>query len=140
MKTLLFVFTHNRIYSIRGFHKRRPHKIAKNWSSSHLSTKYLQWLNSSCPCGHTINIEKSEVFCTKKYGRPHLKNSPLSALDKPPFGRLLWTTPTSYNPHQRLIMQFYIQTGNPSYINLLCDSMHCKIGVYFATYLSFLYF
>jgi len=30
-----------------------------------------------CPCGHTINFEKSEVFCTKKCGRPHLKNLPL---------------------------------------------------------------
>jgi len=24
-----------------------------------------------CPCGHTINFEKFEVFCTKKCGRPH---------------------------------------------------------------------
>jgi len=28
-----------------------------------------------CPCGHTINFEKSDVFCTKTYGRPNLKNS-----------------------------------------------------------------
>jgi len=42
-----------------------------------------------CPYGHTINFENSEVFCTKKCGRPHLKNpsSPLvrkmSALNEP---------------------------------------------------------
>jgi len=29
-----------------------------------------------CLCKHTINFEKSYVFCTKKYGRPHLKNPP----------------------------------------------------------------
>jgi len=41
-----------------------------------------QALSTPCPCGHTINIEKSEVFCTKKCGRPHLKTprpSPLTA-------------------------------------------------------------
>jgi len=35
-----------------------------------------------CPCGYTINFEKLK-FCTKKCGRPHLKNLlPLSVLDK----------------------------------------------------------
>jgi len=29
-----------------------------------------------CECGHTLHFEKSGVFCTKKCGRPHLKNSP----------------------------------------------------------------
>jgi len=42
-------------------HKRRPYKIVKNWPLP--------------PCGHTINYENFEVFCTKKCGRPHLKNS-----------------------------------------------------------------
>jgi len=37
---------------------------------------------SPCSCGHTINFEKSDDFCTKKCGRPHLKN-PL-----PPCNRL----------------------------------------------------
>jgi len=45
-----------------------------------------------CPYKHTINFEISEVFCTKKCGRPHLKTpSPrlplgrkMSALDKLP--------------------------------------------------------
>jgi len=27
-----------------------------------------------CPCGHTMNFEKSEFFCTKKCERLHLKN------------------------------------------------------------------
>jgi len=53
-----------------------------------LSAKCLHWLNPSCPCGHTITLEKSEVVSTKNCGRSHLKNlSPLvhkmSALDKP---------------------------------------------------------
>jgi len=46
-------------------HKGRPHKIAK-----------IDLL-PPCPCGHTINFQKSEVFFTKKCGRPHL-SSPLS--------------------------------------------------------------
>jgi len=29
-----------------------------------------------CSCGYTINFEKSEVFCTKKCERPHLKKPP----------------------------------------------------------------
>jgi len=51
-------------------HERRRHKIAKNWP---LLTALAQ-TRSSCPCRHTINFEKSEVFCTKKCGRPHMKN------------------------------------------------------------------
>jgi len=50
--------------------------------------------------GHTINFEKSEAFCIKKCGHPHLKNPlpfvrKMSALDKPPeCGRpSLWTAP-----------------------------------------------
>jgi len=40
-----------------------------------LSEKCSNWLNPltpTCPRGHTKNFEKSEVFCTKKCGRPHL--------------------------------------------------------------------
>jgi len=59
-----------------------------------------------CPCGHTINFEKSEVFYTKNCGRP-LLSSPLSEKCThwtnpfpPDYGRLLWTAPydvmTSY--------------------------------------------
>jgi len=40
-----------------------------------------------CPRGHTIDFEKSEVFCTKKSGRSHLQNSSLTT--KCPN----WTTP-----------------------------------------------
>jgi len=61
-----------------------------------LSAKCPHWLNPlpppPCPCGHTINFKKSEVFYTKKCRRPHLKKAPWSALDTPPdCGRLLWT-------------------------------------------------
>jgi len=31
-----------------------------------------------CPCGHTINFEKPDIFCTKKCGHPHLKTPSLS--------------------------------------------------------------
>jgi len=53
-----------------------------------------------CPCGHTINFEKSEVFCAKKCGRTHLKKSPppcpqnvrtRQALPPVHCGRLLWS-------------------------------------------------
>jgi len=52
---------------------------------------------SLCPFGHTINFEKSDVFCTKNCKRPHLKNPfplvrKISALDNPLLDcrRLLW--------------------------------------------------
>jgi len=81
-------------------HKRRSHKIAKN--DPHCPQNVLTGSPPpSCPCGHTIKFEKSYAFCTRKYGRPHLKNpGPLVrkmfALDKllpPDCRRLLWTTP-----------------------------------------------
>jgi len=52
-----------------------------------------------CPCGHTINFEKSEVFCTKKPSAfeelPPLVRK-MSALDKPlppDCGPLSWMAP-----------------------------------------------
>jgi len=49
-------------------HKGHPHKIANNWPPC------PHWLNPlpSCPCGHTITFEKSDVFLIKKCGCPHL--------------------------------------------------------------------
>jgi len=50
------------------------------------------------PCGNTINFVKSEVFCAKTCGCPHLKN-PLCSKNVrtgqtvPDCGRLLWTAP-----------------------------------------------
>jgi len=58
-------------------HKRRPHKIAK--------TDPLVRTSSS-PCGHTINVEKSEFF-EQKMRRSHLKTPlvrKISAMDPPP--------------------------------------------------------
>jgi len=43
-------------------HKRRPHKIAKNWPPSLLFAKYLHWLHPPCPCGHIINFKKCKLF------------------------------------------------------------------------------
>jgi len=54
------------------------------------------WFNPPpLSCGHTINFEKSEVFCTQKCWRPEL--DPLSNLStKCPRGRLLWTAPNYF--------------------------------------------
>jgi len=49
-------------------HKGRPHKIDP------LVRKMSALAQPPCPCRHTINFEKSDVFYTKKCGRPHLKN------------------------------------------------------------------
>jgi len=54
---------------------------------------------------HRENFEKLEVFCTKKCGRPHLKNFPPPLSEKcpqwanplpPEWRRLLWTAPYKY--------------------------------------------
>jgi len=67
-------------------HKGRPLKIDPLAAKSPHRLKHP--LLSPYLCGHTINSEKSDVFCTKKCGRPHLKYpSPfvrkMSALDTP---------------------------------------------------------
>jgi len=53
--------------------------------------------STPCPCRHTINFEKSEVFCAKKCRRPLQKNPlvrKMSALNKlPDCKRLLWMAP-----------------------------------------------
>jgi len=41
-------------------------------TTSPIICKVSYWLKPPCPCGHSIYFEKSEVFCTKKCGRPHL--------------------------------------------------------------------
>jgi len=46
------------------------------------SAKIAKNLPSPCPCGHTINFKKSDVFCAKKCERPHLKN-PLVCTGQP---------------------------------------------------------
>jgi len=52
-----------------------PHKITKkNWPALDRKMSALAQSSFPCPCGHTINFEKSEVLCTKKCERPHLKN------------------------------------------------------------------
>jgi len=64
--------------------------------------KRAYWLNPlpSCPCELTINFEKSQVFCTKKCGRPHLqKTLPLiqkmSTLDNPLTADVFMDSPIS---------------------------------------------
>jgi len=63
--------------------------VRKNLEKLTLLPLCPHWLNPPCPYGHTINFEKSVVFCTKKCGRPHLKNPP----PPPHCGRLFWTSP-----------------------------------------------
>jgi len=43
-----------------------------------LCSQNIRTGSAPCPCGHTINFEKLEVFFTKKCERPHLKNPPCS--------------------------------------------------------------
>jgi len=78
-------------------HKRCLHKIAKNWLPVRKLRTGLTSL-ISCPCGHTINFKKSEVFAPKTvddliwslslsekcpyWMKPHFP---------PDYGRLLWT-------------------------------------------------
>jgi len=93
-----------RFISLRAVRKGRLHKMAKNYPPP-LSEKCPHWLNPPCPCGYTINFEKSYVFCTKKCGRSHPKKplsplfencphwtNPLSPVCGRPFGRSLRTT------------------------------------------------
>jgi len=63
-----------KLYLLEAVYKRRLHKIAKNWPLPPLSEKCPHCLNSPCPCGHSINVKKSEDFCIKKWGRPLLMN------------------------------------------------------------------
>jgi len=46
-------------------HKGRPLKNAKNQPPPSLFAKCPLWLNPPCPCGHTINFEKSEFLNQK---------------------------------------------------------------------------
>jgi len=49
-------------YWLGTVHKRRPHKIAKNDLSRPPLTALAKL---PCPCEHTINFKKSEVFAQK---------------------------------------------------------------------------
>jgi len=88
------------IFLLGAVHKRRPHKIAKNWPPPPLSA--LAQPPSPLFVRTHHKLRKIRSFFAKKCGRPHLKNLPplvrkMSALDKPSLpsdsGRLLWTAP-----------------------------------------------
>jgi len=53
--------------------------VCTKWRKINLSPSCPHWFNSltPCPCEHTINFEKSYLFCTKKCGRLHLNNPSL---------------------------------------------------------------
>jgi len=80
--------------------------IAKNWLSSSLVHKNSALTHPlpPCTCGHTINFEKFEVFCTKKCRRPHLKNPLLSCPH--------WTNPPSPLTANVIVLSFYQVNGN----------------------------
>jgi len=84
-------------FNSRAVHKRRLHKIAKNWLPL-LVRKMSALAQPVCPCGHTLNFEKPEIFCTKKCGHPDLKYTTTHfriRLDTPlDCGRLLWIAPS----------------------------------------------
>jgi len=78
------------VWILEVVHKRRPHKIAKYWTPPPCPQNVHTDLTPTCPCGHTINFEKSYV-CSKKCGRSHLKYplirkifAPLSQLENIP--------------------------------------------------------
>jgi len=48
----------------------------KSQKLTSLSAKYPYWLNLPSSCRHKVNFKNSEVFCTKKCERPHLKTYP----------------------------------------------------------------
>jgi len=72
------------------------------------------WPKPSCPCGYTINFKKSEVFCTKKCGRPHLKNPSLlvrkmSALDKlPSTADVFYERPLKLSKYCRFVKMLFL--------------------------------
>jgi len=90
-----------------AIHKGRPHKIMKNWPSFPFVCKMsalAQPLSSPGPCGHNINFEKSNVFCTKKCEHSiwrteepllnvWLDNPPPYWITSPDYGHPLWTAP-----------------------------------------------
>jgi len=62
----------------------------------------------SCPCEHTINFKKSEIFRTKKCGRPHHENPfplvrKISALDIASWTTdvIFWTAPNECESSSR---------------------------------------
>jgi len=84
-----------RILQWGAVHKRRPHKIAKNWSPSPLVRTGLS--PSSCLCGHTINFEKSEVFALKSADVRIWRTlvCKMFALDNPPTAGIFYGRPLS---------------------------------------------
>jgi len=56
------------VLKLGAVHKRRPHKIAKNWPLPLCpqNVRAGSIPSPSCPCRHTINFKKSKVFCAKK--------------------------------------------------------------------------
>jgi len=59
-------WTQNMLH-VRGVHKRRPHKIAKNRPLFLVRKMCPHWLNPppALSVKHIINYKKSKVFCTK---------------------------------------------------------------------------
>jgi len=108
------------IYDIRG----RPQRTSAQ-NHEKLTPSPLVRTGSTpfppCPCGHTINFEKFDIFCTKKCGRSHSKN-PLSPwpqnvrTGQPTWlrsGRPLWTAPNNslYHPGRLLFGALVFFTG-----------------------------
>jgi len=60
----------------------RLHKIIKNWPLSPLSEKCLHWLNPFLSVQTHHTFRKNRCFLFQKVGRPLLKSTPLSTLDK----------------------------------------------------------
>jgi len=80
-------FPNPMVVFLGAVNKGRPHKIAKNLPPPPLFAKCPLWLIPPCPCGHTINFEKSEDFLHQKVRTSAsvlFLVRKMSALDKPP--------------------------------------------------------
>jgi len=75
------------MFLIKGaVYKRRPQKIAKNWPAPPLDRKMSALAEPPIVRADTIDFEKSEIICSKKYGCPQLKNSPCAHWTPPDCG------------------------------------------------------
>jgi len=102
-------------------------------------------------CGHTINFQKSGVFCNKMLGCPHLKNLTLSssssALDIPPSSWLQMSFMSDLKNTETLNdvdkICFYICTylflGLSFFINTRARSRKVSYPIYFKVFVLTFY-
>jgi len=105
-------------FCIRGLHKRRPHKIAKNWPLPPHARKMsaLDQPPLSVRTHHTF-LKNPKFFCMKKCGRPQLKTllpAKCSHWNPPPFlsANVFYGRSLIRNSPKSLNIQFRTQSIN----------------------------